>query len=113
MLVAAVLISASVASLLPLRKGPPRLSDQVDASTLVCIGIVDQEFTVSIPGGIAADATQLDSSRKKSAFQFGRVRVERVLKGDPRTTVVFHEAWSTWTCDTTIAMHGKRALFFL
>jgi len=27
--------------------------------------------------------------------------------------VVFHEAWSTWTCDTTDAHVGERSLFFL
>jgi hypothetical protein len=44
---------------------------------------------------------------------FGRIRVERVLKGDPSLEVVWHEAWRTWACDTTRALEGRRALYLL
>lgn len=44
---------------------------------------------------------------------FGRIAVERVLKGDPRTRVVLHEAWGSWMCDTTTTQLGDRCLCFL
>jgi hypothetical protein len=44
---------------------------------------------------------------------FGRIRIERVLKGDPSAEFVWHEAWRTWACDTTGALEGRRALFLL
>lgn len=115
MFVALVLIAASlepVASPSSLRKALPRLSDQVDASTFVCIGTVDEVITVPFPNGIEAGGNGFES-RASTELRFARVRVERVLKGDPSTRVVFHEAWSTWACDDTRDTPGERSLFLL
>ncbi len=106
------LTCATLAAPAPLEKAIPRLSDQVDASTLVCIGAVDEVLTVPFPDGIESSDREFES-RREDEFRFARIRVERVLKGDPNTKVAFHEAWPTWICDTTSDETGKRALFLL
>jgi len=85
------------------RKGYLALADMVDRASLVCIGRVEEIVVVVSPepvGGLRE-------------LPIARVAVERVLKGAPETTEVFHEAWGTWICDTTGAKVGQRALFLL
>jgi hypothetical protein len=109
MLVAsALLVAAIAAAASPVEKGYSSLADTLDASTFVCIGRVTEIIEVRSTGSIKGD---LNPGR--SVLPFARVAVERVLRGDARTSVVYHEAWGTWMCDTTEAEVGQRALFVL
>ncbi len=115
MIATVTIIGAALATLAapsPFRRGTPNLTYQVDAAAFVCIGTVDKVFAVSFPDGIDADGTKFES-RWETSLRFARIRVERVLKGNPGTTVVFHEAWPTWMCDDTSDRTGERSLFLL
>lgn len=99
---------------LPAEKSVLRLSEAVDWSTLVCIGTIERIETISPPEGWAG--REDGEARLRSTpgvMTFGRIVVERVIKGDPTTKVAHHEAWRSWICDTTSAHVGERCLFFL
>jgi hypothetical protein len=101
-MIALLTLSALAAlSVTPATKGYYALSDQIDHSVLVCIGRVEEIVPVT------------DPETGERRLPVARVAVERVLKGAPDTRTVHHEAWSTWTCDTTGARIGQRALFLL
>jgi len=90
------------------RKGLLELRDAVEAASFICIGTVDEVRSVTLPPSeLHAGPGQF------TRLPFGRIVVERVLKGDAQTAIVFHEAWSTWKCDTTNSHRGQRAVFFL
>jgi hypothetical protein len=97
----------------PAEKSVLRLSDAVDGSTLICIGTVERVDTVVPPEGWRGQADGWSMRQAPAELTLGRVLVERVLKGDPATKVAYHEAWRSWTCDTTSAHAGERCLFFL
>ncbi len=100
----------------PVEKGTLFLQAAVDGSTLVCIGTVTGVDKVTLPADWNASRTAgLDVIDRvvPTESPFGRIVVERVLKGDPTTKLVYHEAWTTWVCDTTSAHEGERCLFFL
>src|SRR5436190_3863972 len=93
----------------PVSKAMTSLAQRTDASSFICIGTVDEVITVPSPEGAAGGGIfELPKS-----LEFARIRVERVIKGDPATKVLFHEAWPTWMCDTTSAHTGERSLFLL
>jgi hypothetical protein len=109
-MLALLLTAAALAPLEPASKAMTSLTLRADASSFICIGTVDRTASVPRPRG-AADG---DESRELPAtLEFARIRVERVIKGDPKTEFAYHEAWPTWLCDTTRAAVGKRALFLL
>lgn len=91
----------------PISKGPYPLSDRIDDATLICVGRVTHIYDVPSPIPLRNLAGELRTLR------VARVAVERVLKGDKSTSVVHHEAWPTWMCDTSSARIGERALFLL
>lgn len=102
----------------PTRKTTLCLSDAVDYSTFICIGTVDRVDTVSLPVNWTGQDEHSSNGTgygdiAPTEVEFGRIVVERVLMGDPTTQVVYHEAWSSWMCDTTSAHEGQRCLFFL
>ncbi len=115
MLATIALIGAALA-LLPEPSQRPRalpdLTYQVDTSTFICVGIVEEVSTVSFPNGIDPTSS-LVALRSQQELPFARIRVERVLKGDPLARVVFHEAWSTSRQDATRDALGERCLFLL
>jgi len=85
-------------------KGYLALTDKVDRSTFICIGRVVEIVKVPAPAELHSPNEELP---------IARVEVERVFKGDRSRSVIHHEAWSTWKCDTTSAEVGERALFLL
>lgn len=102
---------AALVAARPLGRGSPTtLTELTDRSTIICIGTVDRVSTVAFPDGIRASDI---SSTPARDLPFGRISVERMLKGDPVTKIVYHEAWTTWACDATVAAQGERAFFFL
>lgn len=109
-LLAALLVVPTAPSATLVRKGSPiALETAVESSILVCVGTVDQVVRVPLPDDWAGSRFQPPPRE----LVFGRIRVERVLSGDPNTEFAWHESWSTWACDTTSTMEGKRALFLL
>ncbi len=101
-----VLSVFSPASSVP-EKAYVSLADHVDRATLVCIGHVDEVIRIETPG------IDWPTDGFDSALPIARIVVERVLKGPQDLKVVYHEVWGTWTCDTTTADIGQRALFLL
>ncbi len=108
LIASALLVAAIAASASPVRKGYSALANRLDASTFVCIGRVTEIIEVR-----SAAPVEGEFNPGRSVLPFARVAVERVLRGDARTSVVYHEAWGTWMCDTTQAEVGQRALFLL
>src|SRR6188768_226223 len=108
-MIALALALLSLAPVDPASKVMTSLAQRTDASSFICIGTVDEVITVQSPEGVAGGAI----IELPETLEFARIRVERVIKGDPATKVLFHEAWSTWTCDTTGAHTGERSLFLL
>ncbi len=111
MLILALLVSAasSPTTTAPVEKSAIPLTAAVDASTFVCIGTVERVETLRLPAGWGEES--IHSAPEIATF--GRIRVERVLKGDPDTKTAWHETWKSWTCDMTTAHEGERCLFFL
>jgi len=88
------------------------LPDLVDASTLVCVGTVDQVVTVTFPTPVRT----LDESGKEilaTELKFGRIRIAQVMKGDPTARFAFHEVWNLGSSDQTSAWVERPCLFFL
>jgi hypothetical protein len=106
------LLALSLASLAPseplARKGYYALADRVDDATFICIGRVEEIVVVPTPA-----TAEPDFPNRRNELPIARVAVERVLKGTPEVSVIHHEAWGTWACDTTGAEVGQRAIFLL
>ena len=90
------------------KKGYYALADMVDHADFICIGRVDEIVMVS-----PVQPLECGFSQPRGELPIARVTVERVLEGDATADVVYHEAWGTWTCDTTSAHVGEHALFLL
>src|SRR5436190_8918636 len=108
-MLAFALALAALTTVEPAEKLSTTLAERVDAASFICIGTVDEVVPVPRPEGV-------DSGRfadEKGRLEFARIRVERVIKGDAATKVVYHEAWPTWLCDSTSAHSGERSLFLL
>ncbi len=103
-----LLVSLSTTGELTTSKGYYPLADQVDDSTFICIGRVEEILVIPTPAHLSDDR-----ALRRGSLPIARVTVERVLKGAKDVAVVYHEAWGTWTCDTTTAEVGQRALFLL
>jgi len=96
----------------PVRKGILDLHDAVESASFICIGQVDTTFPVDVGSDPIPRERELFATPAER-LTFGRIRVERVLKGDPDVQTLFHETWRTWTCDTTFSHAGRRCLFLL
>lgn len=84
------------------------LADQLDRCTFAGLGRVTEIVEVDIEGSPPGFWPG-----SNARLPFARVEVERVLVGDPGIREVFHEAWASWTCDSTRATVGERALLVL
>ncbi len=90
-------------------KIPLPLVRVVDESTLICVGRVESVESVVLPAGW--NPTVRNSPAGPVTFE--RIRVERVLEGDPSIRVVYHEAKHTWLCDSTSVPLDGHCVFFL
>lgn len=91
------------------KKVPLPLMRVVDESTLICVGRVERVESVELPAGWNPTVR----SSPAGPVAFDRIRVERVLEGDPSIRVVYHEAKHTWLCDSTSVPLDTRCVFFL
>jgi len=103
----AVSILTSTASPTPVSDSPLHLSDAVDRSTFIAIGRVEYDRSVDLPKGWIDDPP----NAAPVTMRFGRIAIERVMKGDPATLVVYHEDWSP--AKATSHNMGQRCLLFL
>ncbi len=110
MLLLALLLTGAAEPAVP-KKGILHLADAIESSTFICIGTEIEARTVPVPPDESPNPSTFRAT--PAAAPLGVIRVERVLKGDPRTETVHHETWSSWTCDETGASIGRRAIYFL
>jgi hypothetical protein len=109
---AAVLVALAPAGS-PARKGFRFLDQMVDECDLICIGRVENVLIVPMPQPVAGPRIVPEPVAARDEVRIARVAVERWIKGSERPGVIHHEAWGTWTCDTTHAEVGERAVLFL
>lgn len=88
------------------------LRDEVDASAFACIGRVERVVPIELPARLRPTSADL-MGREPEPATLARIRVERVLKGDPETRIVFREVWSTGIFDQSTAVSGDRCVFLL
>jgi hypothetical protein len=96
---------------------PISFEDLVRFSDVIVVGTVERIETTNWKGWKLRERAQggIGFVRQPLPDQvpFAEVAVSRVLKGDPETNRFTFLATGTWTCDTTSATVGERALFFL
>lgn len=80
----------------------------------IFVGRVEEVFEVQQPTPVRGEPKRgWSGAFSRTTIPVARVKVERAIKGTVVGTRVHYLAMGTWTCDSTRAKVGERALFFL